>query len=95
LTLRLLDAHKAAGAPGGVVQQIHHDEGGLTLTLQRSLEVRLPRDDLEGRMAKLATLLGRLEAAGHQAAWIHLNDARRPERVAVRLRSTPEVVSGG
>ena len=96
----LLDAHAKAGAPGGVVGELHVIEGiggELVLADPRGDEtrVRVGRDDVDGKMARLRTVLARLAAEGKQASFIYLDDDRRPERAAVRLRAAPEMAQRG
>lgn len=95
LALDALLAHGVAGNPGGPVQEIHVEPGvGITLHLAET-RVRLGTGDFDARLARLPEVLSRFGQAGRVPAEVFLNDHRRPERVAVRLRGGPEMAAHG
>ncbi|OGQ18095.1 MAG: hypothetical protein A2138_06500 [Deltaproteobacteria bacterium RBG_16_71_12] len=90
-----LDAHTRAGEPGGELAEIAVLRGaGYELVLEDGLRVRVGDDASESqfvdKLGRLDAVLRRLAAAGVRASFIHLDDDRRPERAAVRLRSAAE-----
>lgn len=90
-----LDAHARAGHPGGAVSEIAVLPGaGYELVLEDGLRVRIGDDASDAgvvdKLGRLDAVLRRLANAGLRASFIHLDDDRRPERAAVRLRPVAE-----
>lgn len=90
----LLEAHVRAGSPGGEASEVSLIPGvGFELVLEDGTRVRVGDDGPEAMTAKLARLdavVRRLSAEGRRASFIYLDDERRPERAAVRLRPEAE-----
>ncbi len=92
----LLAAFAAAGAPGGPAGEVTAlPGGGFDLVLEDGTRVRLGRDKLEDKVARLDAVVRRLQSAGRTASFIYLDDDRRPERAAVRLRPERESATAG
>lgn len=90
-----LDAHARAGRPGGTLAEVAYVPGlGYELVLDDGLRVRVGDDATESqfvdKLGRLDAVLRRLASAGARASFIHLDDDRRPERAAVRLRPVAE-----
>ncbi|MCC7074513.1 MAG: FtsQ-type POTRA domain-containing protein [Deltaproteobacteria bacterium] len=95
-----LDAHARAGRPGGALAEIAFVPGvGFELVLEDGLRVRVGDDASEtqflDKLGRLDAVLRRLASAGARASFIHLDDDRRPERAAVRLRTVAETPPSG
>jgi cell division protein FtsQ len=90
----LLHEHARAGSPGGTASEVHLIPGvGFELVLEDGTRVRVGDDEPEVMKAKLARLdavVRRLSLEGRRASFIYLDDERRPERAAVRLRPGTE-----
>lgn len=98
--LARLDAHTRGGRPGGELAEIAVVPGaGYDLVLEDGLRVRVGDDASESqfvdKLGRLEAVLRRLASAGVRASFIHLDDDRRPERAAVRLRSVAETLPAG
>lgn len=95
----LLGAHAQAGAPGGPASEVNFIPGvGFELVLEDGARVRVGDDALDAMQSKIARLgavVRRLSQEGRQASFIYLDDERRPERAAVRLRPTVETPRAG
>lgn len=90
-----LDAHARAGRPGGPVAEVAVLPGeSYELVFEDGLRVRVGDDATEAglidKLGRLDAVLRRLASAGVSASFIHLDDDRRPERAAVRLRPAAE-----
>jgi hypothetical protein len=70
------------------VDEVHHEStGDLSMTLAgRGTYVWLGRGPYRAKMARLSAILTELERNHLDAAEIHLESDRHPERAAVRLR---------
>jgi hypothetical protein len=89
--LALLAEHERQGRPGGVVSEIEIIVGvGLDVVFTSGLRVRIGRGDVPAKLGRLAVLLHKLETEKLSASFVYMDDARRPERVAVRLRAVAE-----
>jgi cell division protein FtsQ len=89
--LALLAEHERQGVPGGTVSEVVVVQGvGLDVVFTSGLRVRMGRGDFPGKLLRLASVLKKLETEKLQASFVYLDDARRPERVAVRLRGGAE-----
>lgn len=93
--LALLALHARLGAPGGEISEVSvARDGGLTLVLADGARVHLGDSTesarVQGKLARLGIIVSRLAAAGQHAHSIRLDDERRPERAAVRLRAGSE-----
>jgi cell division protein FtsQ len=94
----LLGAHKAAGAPGGAASEVHDVSGvGLELVLDDGSRVLVGDEAREfgAKMLRLDSIERGLKAGGRSASFIDLDDDRRPERAAVRLRPVAEMSPAG
>ena len=90
----LLAEHERQGRPGGTVSEVVVVDGvGFDVVFTSGLRARIGRDDFPGKLGRLATVLQKLATEKLQASFVHLDDARRPERVAVRLRGGAERLS--
>ncbi len=90
-----LDAYARGGRPGGGLAELAFVPGvGFELVLDDGLRVRVGDDASESqfvdKLGRLDAVLRRLASAGARASFIHLDDDRRPERAAVRLRPVAE-----
>lgn len=95
-----IDAHARAGRPGGPLAEVAVVAGaGFELVFEDGLRVRVGDDATEAavvdKLGRLDAVLQRLARAGVHASFIHLDDDRRPERAAVRLRPTAETLPVG
>jgi cell division septal protein FtsQ len=68
---------------------------GFELVLEDGARVRIGRNDWNDKLARLTEVLRRLEEAGRRASHINIDDDRRPERAAVRLRTEAEMRPAG
>jgi cell division protein FtsQ len=87
--LALLSDLEGSSLSGRVrVDEVHHEEtGDLSMTLAaRGTYVWLGRGPYRAKMARLSTILSELDRHHLEAAEIHLESDRHPERAAVRLR---------
>lgn len=95
LALRVLDAHDAAGAPGGALAEVFMETPERPVAvLDDGTRVVLGEGDLDRKMARLGRVVSALSRQGKGAERVRLDDDRRPERVAVRLRARPEMGEG-
>lgn len=89
-------AHERAGAPGGPLAEVHLVVGvGFDLVLDGGERVRVGNDNIDDKLARLGEVLRRLDDAGQKASDIYIDDERRPERAAVRLRTEAETRPAG
>lgn len=96
----LIAAHEAAGSPGGPLGEVHAVAGiGFELILDVAegdgARVRIGSKDFGDKLVRLTEVLRRLHEAGRQASDINIDDDRRPERAAVRLRTEAEMRPAG
>ena len=100
----LVAAHEAAGSPGGPLGEVHAVSGaGFELVLAadegHGARVRIGNGsaaaDWHDKLARLSEVLRRLDQAGRKASYINIDDDRRPERAAVRLRTEAEMRPAG
>lgn len=90
--LRVIDAHEAAGAPGGPLAEVWMETSERPVAvLADGTRVVLGEGDPEHKMTRLGRVLSALARQGKGADRVRLDDDRRPERVAVRLRARPEM----
>lgn len=95
-----LDAHARAGRPGGAIAEVAVLPGSrYELVFEDGLRVNVGDDATEAslvdKLGRLDAVLRRLASAGVNASFIHLDDDRRPERAAVRLRPAAETLPVG
>ena len=64
---------------------------GLTFVFSTGVRARVGNSLLDSKVARLVRVVRKLREAGHNPAEVYLDDGRRPERVAVRLRPASEV----
>jgi cell division septal protein FtsQ len=92
LALQVARAHAGAGAPGGALEEIHIEAPGRAqAVLADGLRVTLGGSSYSERFERLGRVLALLASRKEAASWVHLDDDRRPERVAVRLTPRPEM----
>jgi cell division protein FtsQ len=92
LALRALAAHEDAGAPGGAASEAFMETPDrVVLVTADDLRVSLGGEDFRERTERLAHVLQLLRERSEQPSHVRLDDGRRPERVAVRLRAHPEM----
>jgi cell division septal protein FtsQ len=93
--VQVLEAHARRGAPGGAASELLWDDAGFELVLVDATRVRLGRSHIEDKLARLSRLFDQLAAEGLAVDRVYLDDERRPERIAVRLRSSAETRAVG
>lgn len=92
LALRVIEAHEAAEAPGGTLAEVFMETPERPVAvLEDGTRVILGEGDFEEKMARLVRVTSALSRQGRGAERVRLDDDRRPERVAVRLRARPEM----
>lgn len=95
----LLEAHRRAGSPGGKASEVNWISGvGFELVLEDGARVRVGDDGpdvMDAKLARLDAVVRRLSSEGRRASFIYLDDERRPERAAVRLRTVAETPPAG
>jgi cell division protein FtsQ len=86
--LALLARWPASGLPARrAVSEVHVDrDAGLTVFTMDGTELRLGDGDLDGKLVRAAKVLSALDAEGQRAEVLHLDNRRRPDWIAVRLR---------
>jgi cell division protein FtsQ len=94
LAFDIIRLHRDLGAPGGRIDEINVATEGARLVLEGGLTVQVGSEHLLERLTRLATVLERSREIGREPEFVFLDDARRPERVAVRFRSSTEVSTG-
>jgi hypothetical protein len=88
LAMTLLAAHHAAGSPFGIASEVTERAGvGLTLIGATGTMLHIGTSDFEQKLARAVHVGTELDRSGRQAQSLYLDDERRPERIAVRLRS--------
>ncbi|MDP2344919.1 MAG: cell division protein FtsQ/DivIB [Deltaproteobacteria bacterium] len=93
--LALLRAIDKAGIGARVSEIVALPATGFELVLVDGARVRVGDTDFDARLQRLGATEQRLAASGRHFSFMWLDDARHPERVAVRLRSTTETSSTG
>ncbi|MCP4503051.1 MAG: FtsQ-type POTRA domain-containing protein [Deltaproteobacteria bacterium] len=74
------------------LEEVHLVRGfGVEMVFKGGLRVRLGEHGLSAKLAKMQEILRYLHKRGLDPVELHLDDARRPERVAVRLRPKSEM----
>lgn len=68
---------------------------GFDVVFDDGARVRVGDGDFDAKLARFVTTETQLKAHGRQFSFMWLDDARHPERVAVRLRSTTETPASG
>lgn len=68
---------------------------GFEVVLDDGARVRVGDTDFDAKFSRLQATDAQLAAHGRRFSFMWLDDARHPERVAVRLRSTTETSLGG
>lgn len=92
VALRVLASHEAAGAPGGALAEVRMETAERPVAvLADGTRVVLGEGDYDEKMARLSRVMEALSRQGKGAERVRLDDDRRPERVAVRLRARPEM----
>lgn len=86
--LALLARWPASGLPARqAVSEVHVDRAaGLTVFTTDGTELRLGDGDFDGKLVRAAKVLSALDAEGQRAEVLHLDNRRRPDWIAVRLR---------
>lgn len=93
--LSLLRATDKVLPAGRLSEIVELEATGFELVLDDGARVRVGDNDFDRKLARLAQTEQRLTAHGRGFSFMWLDDARHPERVAVRLRSTTETSSNG
>jgi cell division protein FtsQ len=94
LAFDIIRLHRDLGGPGGRIDEINVATEGARVILDGGLVVQLGHEQLEARLGRLSAVLAHAHDIGREPAFVFLDDARRPERVAVRFRSSAEVSTG-
>jgi cell division protein FtsQ len=90
--LALLRAHTEGGSPGGALAEVHMETSRRPVAvLAGGLRLVFGEDGFEEKWERARRALEALERRQEAAKSIYLDDGRRPERVAVRLRARPEM----
>jgi len=78
--------------PLPALEEVHLVRGfGVEVVLDGGLRARLGENGLHAKLERLTNIIQHLRNRGHEPAMVHLDDGRRPERVAVRLRPASEM----
>jgi cell division protein FtsQ len=93
--LALLRSVEKAGLTPRVSEIVTLAATGFELVLIDGARVRVGDTDFDARLQRLGATEQKLAASGRHFSFMWLDDARHPERVAVRLRSTTETSSTG
>lgn len=77
------------------VEEIHVErDGSISIYVgEQATYVRLGRGPFQAKLRKLRRVMDELERRDASAAYVYLDNVRRPDRVTVRLRETPAPVS--
>ena len=91
----LVRAYDRAQIPVSLSEVVVLPRVGMELVLDDGMRVRIGLDQFDAKLKKLRWVMERLTHAHRSASFVYLDDAQRPERIAVRLRSTSETKSTG
>jgi cell division protein FtsQ len=90
--LEVVRGFAAAGAPTGELSEVFVGPGlRVEAVVGDGLRVVLGTSGFTDKLARLERVLAELQRRGERASEVFLDDERRPERVAVRLRVVPEM----
>ncbi len=93
--LQLIDGAVAVGL-GERLSEVNEVPGaGFEVILDDGARARLGTRDIDGKLRRLVAAEAQLKAKGRSFAFMWLDDARRPERIAVRLRPETETSKVG
>ena len=93
--LALLRAAESAGLAARVSEVVELPAVGFELILDDGARARVGNEQFDEKLRRLQATQARLRASGRQFSFIWLDDARHPERVAVRLRTATETTPSG
>ena len=93
--LQLIDGAVAVGLGPRLSEVNEIPGGGFEVILDDGARARLGTRDIEGKLRRLVAAEAQLKAKGRSFAFMWLDDARRPERIAVRLRPETETSKVG
>jgi cell division septal protein FtsQ len=93
--LSLLEALERRGLLGQVSELVEHAAVGFDVVFDDGALVRIGDTDFDSKLARYAAVVGQLRGSGSAVSFMWLDDARHPERVAVRLRPSTETSTGG
>lgn len=93
--LSIIDAARAAGLGDRLSEVVAIPGAGWEVVLEDGARARLGTTDIDIKLRRLVSTEQRLKESGRAFSFMWLDDAERPERVAVRLRSTTETLPTG
>jgi cell division septal protein FtsQ len=93
--LGLLRAAAQAGLSDRVSEVIELPAVGFEIVLDDGARARIGNDLFEMKLRRLVATEAQLRASGRRFSFMYLDDARHPERVAVRLRPATETTPAG
>jgi cell division protein FtsQ len=93
--LGLLRAAESVGFVDRISEVVERPAVGFELVLDDGARVRLGNDLFETKLRRLRATEEKLRANGRRFSFMYLDDARHPERVAVRLRPVTETSPAG
>lgn len=93
--LSLLEALERRGLLARVSEVVEHVAVGFDVVFDDGALVRIGDTDFDSKLARYAAVVGQLRGSGSAVSFMWLDDARHPERVAVRLRPSTETSAGG
>ncbi|MBM4281497.1 MAG: FtsQ-type POTRA domain-containing protein [Deltaproteobacteria bacterium] len=93
--LQVIRAAEAVGLSDRVSEVIELPTVGFELMLEDGARARLGNDLFETKLRRLLATEEKLRAQGRRFSFMYLDDARHPERVAVRLRPATETTRAG
>lgn len=94
IALMAIVEYARAGEPAGALSEVHLEKHrGASLVFPGGLRVEVGSTGFAQKYAQLRRVLDELARREAQASFIYLNDDRRPERVAVRLRASAEMLA--
>jgi cell division septal protein FtsQ len=96
LAMTALAAHRAAGSPFGEASEVVERPGiGMTVVSASGTELHVGLRAFEQKMQRAVHVAGELGRNRKQAQSLYLDDERRPERIAVRLRTETSATGSG
>jgi cell division protein FtsQ len=93
--LAVIAAADAAGVADRVSEMLELPAVGFELVLDDGARARVGNDLFEDKLRRLVATEERLRHSGRRFSFMYLDDARHPERVAVRLRPVTETSPTG
>jgi|GEM_PF-1108989 len=93
--LGIIEAAARAGLGARLSEVVAVPGAGFEVVLDDGARARLGTTDIDIRLRRLLSAEQRLKESGRTFSFMWLDDAQRPERVAVRLRTTTETSPTG